>query len=157
MLAPTRSRASAALASLLGIVCLGMLLFSALARDQATVGRLGQLRSADAKVRQLPGLTLINAAPLAEGEFLLRAASLIPVHAIYRLRVGQGPGCGNDPLSFYWIAYELLPRAAVCTGHPTWWVLYGAGSGPIPRGSRIVLQPNRYMRVLEAPTRRSQP
>lgn len=137
--------------TLLGLACLGIILAAALPRIRATGRELAAARVADSRVRQLPGLVLIDAAPLAEGEFLLQARRVIPAHAVYHLAVGPGPGCGSDPLSFYWIAYELLPRAAVCTSDARWWVLYGPTTQSPPTGSKVIRNPYREMRVLQLP------
>ena len=105
-------------------------------------------RKADEQVQVIGGTAVVSATGAAQARFLAEVRARIPEREKFRLQAGAGPHCGGYQLAFFWLAYQLLPRPAVCSGDLKWWVYFRT----VPRlapGSRVVARGPYGMLLVE--------
>lgn len=125
------------LVGLLGLLAVCALAGSSISTFARTNGQLSAIHRSHEFQQVLHGVPLSARTTRADAEFYAAALRIMPKNTVYHLAVGSGPHCGSG-LVFFGVAYQLLPRAAVCDTSAKYWVIVGAGAVAMPAGSRVL-------------------
>ena len=145
-------RASRDTRLIVGVICLLLLMITALAGYPDVYKKLHKRNTGASAVTVAAGIPVLPGYPPETSEFLRAVQRHIPKRAHYVLIGAATNFCTDAELhhSLLWLAYQLLPRVASCTNE-TWWVLYKPAIS-LPPGSEIVEQRGQLQLVRVPPT-----
>jgi hypothetical protein len=117
-------------------------------------GRLLRTRATAARqVDTVGGVPRLGGLASSTPEFLADVRAHVPPRARIRMLVGPGtpsaPACDPAPGQFFFLAYQVLPRAVVCDASPRWWVLYRTPGVELPPGSVVAVDLAPGLRLVD--------
>lgn len=124
---------------ILSAVLLVALLTAGLVQLRGADRDLHAARQSYRAVRVVDGIVVAASLTDSDARFLAAVKSVVPARAKFRVQVGDGSGCGNNGLLRFYVVYVLLPRPAVCTDGPQWWLFLRVTQPHLPRSSTIVV------------------
>lgn len=109
------------------------------------------------RVAVTSGIPQLSGVVASTPRFLAAVREKVPSRDHIRLLEG---GSATSPpvcvsLRFFFLAYELLPRAAVCDASPRWWVLYRTRGLPLPPGSKVIVDISPDLRLVDTRPQRA--
>jgi len=133
----------------LGLACSVILVIGALTRLPASAHQLSDRRAGARQTVVVDGIPITGGLPVQTPDFIHRVRDLVPDHGKVRVLVGPQRACSSRPGQLFWVAYQLLPRIAVCDPGARYWMLVHTGPLTLPAGSRVVLEPTPELRFID--------
>jgi hypothetical protein len=145
-------RASKDTRLIVGVICLLLLMITALAGYPDVYKQLHKREKNATRVTTEAGIPVLPGFADETPAFLRDVQKNIPKRAHYVLIGADTNFCTDAGLhrALIWLAYQLLPRAATCT-NATWWVLYKPTIA-LPPGSEVIEQRGELQLVHVPPT-----